>query len=456
MTRRPQQSAPLACLVALLVGGFSPELAAQAVARPGVLLGGGDAPAKVDPTLDPLLPTGARVQTQPRPPKPSLSYCGLHEPVCVHAASGVSSELAQRYLEALEDARARLVGALGLPAPLHDHEGPSSGLDFYLLPDAPSPFAVVADPRWLATDRTSGHCRARPAPEEVRRQASLCVAEAILLGLDAAEAPHLRRAIAGYLWNASGGASNADWLAIDDWQSNPQLALAGREVARDSTGAALFLRYLDRRLGANRLGNLPAALVQMSRVDTPADRTLWINEPDSIDVLRRSFADSPESFDDFLLNFAVARAFLGSRDNGHHDPALLWLGDAGRVRFDWNIKASSLPRNLAPRRAIEPFGSTYLWLELDRVTPGATLAFQANWEAPAVFRWTLVAVDAFGNALKRYDLPYVQQATSAERTLVDHDGAVAFLIVGISVAGVDLAHPFDPDHEPFEPHGYTV
>jgi hypothetical protein len=443
-------------VLALFVTVLSPELPAQAVPRPGVLLGGGDAPAKVDPTLDPLLPTGARMQEQPRPPKPALSYCGLREPVCVHAANGVSSELAQRYLDALEDARARFVGALGLPPPLNDAWGPTPGLDLYLLPDAPSAFVVVADARWLATDRTSGHCRARPVPDELRRQASLCVAEAILLGLDAAETPHLRRAIAAYLWNATGGTSNADWLAIDDWQSNPQLALAGREVAPDSAGAALFLRYLDRRLGANRLGNLPAALVQMSRTDTPAGHSQWNNEPDSIDVLRRAFADSPESFEDFLLNFAVARAFLGSRDNGHNDPILLWLGDAGRVRFDWNIKASSLPRNLAPRRAIEPFGSTYLWLELDRVTPGATLAFQANWEAPAVFRWTLVAVDALGNALKRYDLPYVQQATSAERTLVDHEGAAAYLIVGTSVAGVDLAHPFDPDHEPFEPHGYTV
>jgi hypothetical protein len=55
---------------------------------------------------------------------------------------------------------------------------------------------------------------------------------------------------------------------------------------------------------------LPAALVQMSRTDTPADRGQWNNEPDSVDVLRRAFADSPESFEDFLLNFAVARAFL--------------------------------------------------------------------------------------------------------------------------------------------------
>jgi hypothetical protein len=28
--------------------------------------------------------------------------------------------------------------------------------------------------------------------------------------------------------------------------------------------------------------------------------------------------------------------------------------------------------------------------------------------------------------------------------------------VGTNLGGVDLAHPFDPDFEPFEPHGFTV
>jgi hypothetical protein len=67
-----------------------------------------------------------------------------------------------------------------------------------------------------------------------------------------------------------------------------------------------------------------------------------------------------------------------------------------------------------------------------------------------------VAVDAAGEALQRYDLPYVQNATSAERTIVGYQDAAAFLIVGTSIGGVDLAHPIDPDHEPLEPHGFTV
>jgi hypothetical protein len=374
----------------------------------------------------------------------------------VHATSRAQQALLPQYLGALEDARSLLVGALGLPAPLPDGLGPNPGLDLYLLAAADRDLEVVGDPRWLGTDRTSAYCRVRPSTSEYRRQATSCVAEALLYGLDAAETPHLRRALATYLWNTAGGSSAADLDAVDRWQANPQLAPAGRELTPESAGAAQLFRYIDRRLGAGRPGALPAALFQLARGDTPAGQERWHNEPDSLAVLRRAFADSKETFEDFWLNFAVARAFWGSRDNGEGDPALGWLGDAGRVRFDWTLKSSSLPRRLAARRPLEPLGSAYLWLELDRVSLSSTLAFRANWEAPAMFRWTLVAIDAQGSALKRYDLPFVQQATSAERTLLDYQNAVALLIVGTSVGGVDLAHPVDPDHEPFEPHGFTV
>jgi hypothetical protein len=276
------------------------------------------------------------------------------------------------------------------------------------------------------------------------------------LGLDAAETPHLRRAIATYLSHTVQAPSAGDLAAIDMLQANPQLCVAGRELVAESAGGSLFFHYLDKRLGAAEPGALPAALVQLSRSRTAAGQPDWNNEPDAIDVLRQAFDDSQESFDDFLLSFAVERAFLGSRDNGRHNAELSWLRDAGRVRFDWVLKSSSLPRRVAPRRPLEPFGAAYSWLELDGLTLGKTLAFRANWEAPSSFRWTLVSIDAKGDVLKRFDLPYVQNATSAERTIEDHDGAIGLLIVGLNLGGVDLAHPFDPDHEPFEPHGFTI
>lgn len=449
-----------ACLVAVLLGAalvISPRLWAERDRRPGLLLGGGmDAP-RAPTDLDPRLPTGALLRTEPRPRDLSMSFCGLREPVCVHHAADLPLDASQAYLSALEDARALLVGALGLPPPLKDPGlGPTSGLDLYLLQAGPSDLAVVPDPRRHSTDRSSAHCRARPSREEHRRQATLCVGEALLLGLDAAETPYLRRAIAAYLWNTVGQPTTADLDAIDTLQANPQLGVAGRELASDSAGAALLFHYTEQRLGLGRPGTLPAALVQLSRAHTAAGLPQWDNEPDAIDVLRHAFQASEESFDDFMLSFAVQRAFLGSRDNGRHDPRLSWLGEAGRVRFDWILKASSLPRRVAPLRPLEPFGSAYIWLELDQLALGTTLAFRANWEAPSTFRWTLAAVDADGNLLKRHDLPYVQNATSAERTLVDPAGAAALLIVGTNLGGIDRSHPFDPDHEPFEPHGFTV
>ncbi|MEO8181636.1 MAG: hypothetical protein ABI895_22605 [Deltaproteobacteria bacterium] len=444
---------------ALLVGGalglLSPSLTAEPEPRP-FLLGGGEVAPKVEAPIDPHLPTGSRVRGSPRPKGLPASVCGVRQPVCVHAERKLSDELLAAYSNGLEDAYALLVGALGLPRPLPDGAGPSSGLDLYLLPTVGNELEVLGDARTLGADRSSAFCRAPPELREARRQASLCVAEAALWGLDAAETPFLRRAIAAYLWQLSGGSTSADLLAFDRFQQSPQLSALGRELTAESAGAALFVHYLDRRLGTGRRGVLPAAVVQMSRRDSPSLNLEWNNEPDALDVLRRAFVGSKPGFDDFLLGFAVWRAFLGSRDNGHNAPELLWLGDAGAVRFEWSLKASSLPRRVAPLRPIEPLGSTYLWLEIDRVSLGKSLAFRAEWEAPAAFRWTLVAVDGQGEPLQRYDLPYVQNATSAERTLVDYPDASAFLIVGSSVGGVDLAHPIDPDHEPLEPHGFTV
>jgi hypothetical protein len=482
VSRRSGRSLCLACSLLGALSVVSPRLSAE-VERPSLLLGGGETKPKPPAPIDPALPTGSRRVIAPRPQGLDRSVCSAREPVCVHADRQLPAELLADYAQALGEARGLLVGALGLPAPLADTLGPGPELDLYLLPrwtaGVPDELEVLGDAPLPGSDRSSGSCRARPRREELRRQSVECVAEALLLGLDAAESPFLRRAVAAYLWHTVGGSTNADLLAIDRFQANPQLSWLGRELTPESAGAALFFHFLDRRLGAGQRGVLPAALVQMSRRDAalagsatatvsldagapaapwaraPWDQQ-WNNEPDVLDVLRAAFTDRKRTFDDFLLDFAVWRAFLGSRDAGQNAPELLWLGDAGRVRFEWSLKASSLPRRVAPLRPLEPLGTSYLWLEVDRVTLGKNLAFQAEWESPAAIRWTLVAIDGRGQPLQRYDLPYVQNATSAERTIENQRDASAFLIVGTSVGGVDLAHPIDPDHEPLEPHGFTV
>jgi hypothetical protein len=447
-----------ALLGALVLGPWSVSRA-ERDQRPSLLLGGTAPPVSPDVALDPRLPTGASIPSAARPTSLSSVACGWLEPVCVHHDARVSPELARTYLVAFEQARARLVHALGLPAPLADMGlGSTPGLDLYLSESSPLDVSISPDPAIASDDRRSAFCVARPAAREIERQVTLCVGEAVLLGLDAAETPFIRRGIATYWWGLVGMPSARDLDAVDFAQANPQLCATARDRASPdaSAGAALFFDYLDARLGAGQRGMLPAALLQISRAATAPGRLRFDNEPDVFDVLYRAFAASSETFEDFMLGFAVERAFVGSRDPGQRHPELAWLGDAGRVRFDWVLEASSLPRRVAPRRPLEPMGAAYIWLDLDRVTLNKQLAFRAEWETPGVFRWSLVSVDARGQPLRRFDLPLVKSASSAERMVGDVDGAVGVLIVGTNLGGIDLAHPFDPDHEPFEAHGFTV
>jgi hypothetical protein len=453
-----------ACIVAMLLGPSSfasssarGESSVQRdLPRPSLLLGGEAASAPASVPLDPLLPSGAEVRVERRPASASAA-CALREPLCVHHDGLVSAALAHEYARALERARRDLVYALGLPAPLPDMAlGPTAGLDFYLSSDAPLDVHVGADVAFGDESRRSGFCVARPSRAEARRQAAQCVAGAVLLGVDAGETPFLRRAIAGYLATLLIAPTGRDLAAVDVLQANPQLSIAGRDDAAESAGALLLFEYVDARLAAGEPGLLPVALAQLARSATLPGQPRYHNEPDLIDVLRGAFAGSASGFEDFMLGFAVERAFIGARDDGRRHPTLAWLGDVGRVRFDWVLTASSLPRRVAPRRPLEAFGCAYTWLELDRVTLGKALAFRAEWEAPATFRWALLTIDARGQVLGRFDLPYVQNATAAERAIEDYDGAVGVLVAGINLGGVDLAHPFDPDHEPSEPHGFTL
>jgi hypothetical protein len=444
-------------LLALTLPLAASPARAEPRSRPGLLLGGSAAAPAPSVTRDPRLPSGARARPASRPTAHVSVACGLAEPVCVLHEVQLEPVLVRTYVDALEAARRQLVDVLGLPPPLPDVGlGPSPALDLYLLADAPMEVEVSSDPGPALDDRRSGFCRARPSRNEARRQAMTCLAHVIQLGLDAAEAPFVRQAIASHVWHALGTPSPLDLDAIDTVQANPQLGLAARDVSPVGPGAALLFDYLDTRFGAGVAGRLAPALVQLSRSATPPGALRWSNEPDVFDVLRTALASSGVRFDDVMLDFAVERAFLGSRDDGQHRRELGWLGDAGRVRFDWVLPASSLPRRVAPRRPLEPLGAAYTWLVLDRVTLGKALAFRAEWEPPAAFRWALLTLASDGRVLRRFDLPYVQNASSSERSIIEYDAAKFVLIVGTNLGGIDLSHPFDPDHEPFEPHGFTL
>ncbi len=415
--------------------------------------------------VDPKIPRGARIERQPRPHH-GHALCAPRGNVCVHADtdSRVDLESVQNLLNAYELA----TQVAQLPAPRADGQlGGGPQLDMYLGVNAVSTprweaVTALADPAAPGDDRASAFC-VTPENHLDLHTAMRCVGGAIALDRDAAETPAARRAYANYVTQWLVGPDQRAAAELDDAQSNPQLSTLPREVTNGAGSGALWFEYLDARLGAGSPGDLVTSLLTLSRRSSTKDEPLaeptgpeWNNEPDLFDVLRASLDDEPRRYADVLGDWALNRAFLGSRCDGSHPTNQRWLGDFGRLVFDWTLAYSSLPRKVAGSRALEPMGIAAVWLDLDSVTLGAKLGVQIEWERPVSFRWVAASVDQNGNELARWELPYLQTAHTVEKTLMNFEGASGLLFVGINLGGVDPSHPYDPDYEPWEPHAYTI
>ncbi|MEN9581118.1 MAG: hypothetical protein RJA70_4127 [Pseudomonadota bacterium] len=438
-------------ICALVAGGSLSAAALGAGEVPGILFSGGaSAPEKPPVEIDADLPRGAEIRFVSRP-STSFSACAANRPVCVHGPTTASVSAA---LEMLEAAWTGWVHVLNLPQPQSDHAlGAGPELDWYLVEDPPTGFYL--DSARALSDRGIGFCTSSPTQLDLH-YATRCLAQAASYGMDAAETPALHEAYGAYAASLLAGPSASTREHIDAVQATPHVNPLGREHNEHSAAGALWLAYLDQAVARSAPGVLPTALFQLSHAFSVTNSTRWNNEPDSFDVLRRAFNEDPQRFAEFLSQFAIARAFLGDRDDGTHPPGLAWLEASGRVHFDWHLSYSTLPRNVASPRPLEPLGSSYVWLELDDVPLGARLAFRAQWEEPARFKWLVVSVDRDGREMKRWDVPYLEKGTQLEKTLMGFEGAAGLIFIAMNLDGVDVLHPYDPDFEPWEPHGYTL
>ena len=402
------------------------------------------------------LPAGVPLDSAPRPPRSAQPYCSFERPVCVQAPDSEPAA-ALNALAALEDAYERLIFGLDLPRPLADGGlGGSDALDAYLVP-ADEPFLASSDPPAIGPfARASAFCRLPSAePTLLRRSATLCVGEAIAMALDSAEPPSLRRGFATWLWWLAGEPTALDVQAIDQVQRHPERPIGGRELSPDSEGSALFFEYLEQTLGVSGGAELATSLFAAAASPRPTGLD-YDNEPDLFDVLRHTLDSDRLRFARLMSDFAVARAFVGSRDDGLHLPRLAWAGDFGRVRFDWVIPFSTLPRRVAAKPPIDSSGDVLVWLDLDALPGRTSLGFQAEWEAPVTFHWQLVRLGANGEELGRVGVPFEERGTMVEATVGHLAGVSALLAVGTNLETVELSHPFDPDVAPYEPHGVTV
>jgi hypothetical protein len=376
----------------------------------------------------------------------------------VRTSPVISAAAASLFLSNLEIAYRYWVETLGLPPARPDAGlGPTPGLDLYLVPGSAA-LSVHVDPLRDA-ERASVHCRAGVAAPPLET-AALCLAEAIVANVSAAETPAVRRSLAQLLFAQS--FARSDRGALGEAQSTPERAPlrrdlgrdpgrdsgrdATRDSGRDAAAGSLFFQFLDERYGFGQPGHLPLALLSLAHPSTAPAAPEWHNQPDLVDALRAAVGGSPQALGDFLLDFALWRASSGS---GH---------PASPVRFEWRIDAATLPRHLAPRRPLEPFGAHYFWLDWnpENVAAPAPLAFRANWERPVSLRWAIAALGPEGQLLRRLDPPFVAGASSSERLLEGLGDTRALLFVVTSLGDLGADFPFDPDHEPWEPHSFTL
>lgn len=421
---------------------------------PGPLFGGAAAlSTQVAPALDPSLPTGAPLGVARRVPA-QATLCSPRHPLCVHSDANHALQL-RAALELLEAAYRSVHGALSLPQPWTTATTPT--FDIYLSPD---PSITGATPAFSAvsalSDRASVSCQVPHRHVDLGKMVH-CLGFAIAGALDAAETPALMDAYASHLAWLTGTQDNRDLTGLDDLQANPETVPIGRSSSANAAGGALLLEALEETWQHPKPGWVATTLLGLSRSEGVSRGLSWNNEPDWFDVLRYSFGESANNTADWLAGLALDRALLGNKATGRLR-GLAVLGDAARVRFDWRLAFSSLPRRVALSKPLQPLGTAYLWLDLDQVTSGMTLGFRAEWEAPVAFKWLLVSLDDQGREVGRLEVPYLETATSVERTWASFsaEGARAVIIAGVNLGAVDPAHPFDPDYEPWETHGCTV
>jgi hypothetical protein len=364
--------------------------------------------------------------------------------------TGPTRRQAARALAVLRDAERALgaVRALDMRPPLGDGDlGGGPELDLYLGGDEPA--AAYPDMRMLETgvdrasafgllaDRSRGPACARAS--DVHR----VVAQAALLGLDAAVHEGVLAVQSSYFASLHAPCPALEFAAVDDIQRHPDRALLGGDRRR-MDGGLLWPAFLDDAYGDDP-GALMTRLVAASSQTTPAGSPTWINEPDVLDTLRRILPARGQQLVDAMGAFAAARAFVGSRGDGMHIRDTERYGDMGRVRFEWTIDADTLPRRVAPAHPVEPTGASYVFVDLTKGTKPTGLILDADWEESFVYQWLALRLDAKGRETGRHSFGGVFGQDRAQLTLEDLRDTSYLAIVATSIGNDDRKKPYDPE-----------
>ena len=452
-----------AALVAARAWGDAAEPARGADPSPSALIGA--------PPLDDALP-GPWIRRGPRRPAsaPERTACSFRHPACVRAAAAAPPARVLAALASIDRAWDAATGPLSLPPP--DASFATGTYDVYLverpLADTLPGSTTVLDER----DVRGGFDRASAYSLVDRRVSPGCaldtaiareLARAILFRVAPATDEGSARAETAYLTRLMVPCAMGDADGIDAFQARPDRAIADAMPGDDPAaatlygrGAGLFYWWLDDAFGAAP-GSMVRAIWALTPSRTPYGAARFKNEPDGYDVLRFTFKNAlttGSTVDDLLLDFAAARLFVGASADDAHLPESRALGDAARVRLDWDIAWPERPRTLAPLAPIAPTGSSYIRVSRRGAPKGSRLRVEASWEEHAKMRWAVVKLDAAGHEKGRIAIASPERATEAQGTIADLDDADTVVVVGVATG--DFTYPFDPDDEIWEPHGWLV
>lgn len=452
--QRGRAQRPALTLAALLALGCSDPQPPSAIdaAIPSSLL---------DDELDFKRPAGLPRISEPEVARPALSQrpaaalpvrCDLRAEVCVH---GGSDEVASALLQAASGALDTYLG-LRLPRPRLDAPlGGDGRLDVYVREGAPA--AAFLDPGAASSgpDLGTGFVLSPPLGRGChdRQALATAVAQVILLGQDAALQPNTIAMLSRHLGRLAEPCDLLELEDVDTAQRSPERSFIG-EADAPSPAAFLFPWFLENKYGTNEPGKLTMALAAISAQSTRAGPL--VDEPDIFDALRITQQRNQTSLADTLLEFAIHRAFIGSRSDELHMLDVARYGALGRVRVEWNVSHGSLPRTLRPLRPIEPLGSTYLQVDLQGAPADGEVTYVIDWESPVGFSWAVLKLDETGAELGRKEILPVLGSTHVEGTIRDLKGASALLIVGVNEGESRRDEPFDPGTLQESPKSFII
>lgn len=446
--------------------------AACAAAIGLVLACGKDSPAPVPAPLEAALVDDAsdagpaRAESKGRPieremrPVSAARACSFRRPICVHSANNDHVAEALRLAERAWDL---VTGPLALQAPLVASD--TGKLDVYLEEGVLglSQTALLERDPIARFDRAAAFVRVDSRLSGCALEAAVTrgVLRAALLRMAPATDEATAEGTVGVLLGlATPCALAADTEAIAAVQAHPESSVADASTISFARGAGLFFGWIDDAF-ARTPGAAVTALWALSPTRTPGDATHFWGSPDAFDVLRASFKGAlfeRSTLDDLLVDYGVARAFVGSAADVTHYAASSAFGDAGVVTKAWDIDWPVKPRRLASPAPVSPTGSTFVAIRTAGRPPSARLRIESDWEELMKLRWVAVKLDPTGAEIARVPVTTPEKATHAALTLTELDATSTVLLVGTSVGAWDEhgAVTFDPDDGTPEPHGWLL